>query len=498
MEKLLDVHLPRQKDDRRRWALILLLLAFFGGTGYLLVAKPWRHPLASAVPLDMNTQRQPSTPSVAKDANANGAEKQSTPTVAGGQASTPASITANSHPSPAGQETAVSRVRARDLGQERGGGLADSRSAAGSQQGSKAAVNSRSGRPATSPNRITVRSVKNNSTSDQSVVDKSMGDKPVTSKGVNSSTGNSTSNKQSTGNAVTTNQSTANSTTKNQLTASSTTNKPSGNTSRTANNSTADANSPQTQGNSQPASSQVNQPPAAVNQVPKKSGDEKPATAIVNAKPLVATDSANRTAAGRKPGRKVSRFGIFFSTGPDVSKARDSRTGKTTVLYGAGASYTTKRFSLRTGLFASDKIYWAGPKDYKLSLSPPSPTTFEGADANCHVLEIPLKLSYMFANTDRSNWFASTGISSYLMKKEKYVFSYKTASSWYYYPYEIRNENKHMFSILTFSAGYTRRFGDRVSMTAEPYAEIPMTGIGTGKVHLTSGGVLFSIGINPF
>jgi len=37
-----------------------------------------------------------------------------------------------------------------------------------------------------------------------------------------------------------------------------------------------------------------------------------------------------------------------------------------------------------------------------------------------------------------------------------------------------------------------------ISLSAEPYLEVPMTGIGAGKVHLNSGGVLFTVGVSPF
>lgn len=196
---------------------------------------------------------------------------------------------------------------------------------------------------------------------------------------------------------------------------------------------------------------------------------------------------------------KRNGFGFFASAGPDVSKAADSKMGKTTLVYGAGVSYTKDHITLRTGIFASKKIYWAGPNDYKLSFTPPPPTKFEGADANCDVIEIPVKLNYNFAINEKSNWFASTGLSTYLMKEEKYTYTYKTSSgAYYYYPYVAKNENKHYFSILTLSGGYTHKISNTVSLSAEPYIEVPLTGIGVGKVHLSSGGILFSIGVNPF
>jgi len=52
--------------------------------------------------------------------------------------------------------------------------------------------------------------------------------------------------------------------------------------------------------------------------------------------------------------------------------------------------------------------------------------------------------------------------------------------------------------VLNLSGGYTRQLNSTFSVSAEPYVEIPLTGIGKGKVHLNSGGILFTIGIKPF
>ena len=84
------------------------------------------------------------------------------------------------------------------------------------------------------------------------------------------------------------------------------------------------------------------------------------------------------------------------------------------------------------------------------------------------------------------------------MKKEKYVYIYKTVTGPSSYPYLAKNENKHYFSVLNLSGGYTRQLNSTFSVSAEPYVEVPLTGIGKGKVHLNSGGILFTIGVKPF
>jgi len=193
-------------------------------------------------------------------------------------------------------------------------------------------------------------------------------------------------------------------------------------------------------------------------------------------------------------------FSFFVSAGPDISKAQNSKAGKVTMAWGLGVGYTLNRITLRSGVFSANKIYWASPADYKLTYSPPQNWKFMGADANCRVIEIPVKLSYNFAARNKSNWFAGAGLSSYLMKRENYVYEYKstTTGSSYYHPYETKNENKHYFSVLDLSGGYSYQLSNTVSLSAEPYLEVPLTGIGAGKVHLNSGGVLFSVGVHPF
>jgi hypothetical protein len=220
---------------------------------------------------------------------------------------------------------------------------------------------------------------------------------------------------------------------------------------------------------------------------------------VANNTQQVQGSSAKKTAPKNgRPDRK-NGFSFFVSTGPDVSKAQNSKAGKITMSWGLGVAYTLNRLTLKAGVFSANKIYWAGPDDYKLSYTPPPTLKFMGADANCRVIEIPVKLSYDFAVKNRSSWFAGAGLSSYLMKREDYLYEYKSnTGNSYYHSYETKNENKHYFSVLNLSGGYTYRLSNTISMSAEPYVEVPLTGIGMGKVHLNSGRILFTVGVHPF
>jgi len=213
-------------------------------------------------------------------------------------------------------------------------------------------------------------------------------------------------------------------------------------------------------------------------------------------------DNSKATAQKNKAGSKkfLDGFAFNLSGGPDVSKAGDSRFGKTTFAFGAGISYTWKKFTLKTGVYSAKKIYTAGENDYKINYSLPQNVKFEGADADCRVTEIPFSLSYNFASKNNHSWFAGAGLSSYLMREEDYTywFSNSSTGSSYSRYFELKNKNKHYFSVINLSAGYTRQLSKSISITAEPYVKIPFQGIGLGSVQLNSGGVLFTVGIQPF
>lgn len=231
---------------------------------------------------------------------------------------------------------------------------------------------------------------------------------------------------------------------------------------------------------------------------PTSSGSVIPEESIVdnsNPAPLPTQSSKNNK------NKFLSKIGISVSAGPDISGVNVSKAGELTMGYGAGLSYAiSKKFTVRTGLYVADKIYTADPEDYK----PPKHywtyyVDMEQVDADCRVLEWPIQVNYNFITGKNHNFFGSTGISSYFMKKESYYYHYYDQQGQYQYNgWSMENKNKHFFSIVTLSAGYEYRFNNKLSIMGEPYAKLPLTGVGFGKIMLNSAGVLFSVNYKPF
>ena len=193
-------------------------------------------------------------------------------------------------------------------------------------------------------------------------------------------------------------------------------------------------------------------------------------------------------------------FGISISTGADVSGVTVSEAGKISVSYGAGLSYDlSNRFTLRTGFYIDTKIYSANKNQYHSSTWNANYNYLFHINANCKVYEIPLTVSYHFAKANHHEWFASGGLSSYLMKREEYKYYYKYPSwdTTVARP-AISNKNQHYFSVVDLSGGYKYVFNKSVSLLVEPYLKIPLSGVGAGKVKLNSAGVLFTVAVKPF
>ena len=59
------------------------------------------------------------------------------------------------------------------------------------------------------------------------------------------------------------------------------------------------------------------------------------------------------------------------------------------------------------------------------------------------------------------------------------------------------NGNRHLFSILNVSAGYERKISKTLHIQAEPYLNLPLSGVGEGKVKLHSAGLRAGINYTP-
>jgi hypothetical protein len=241
---------------------------------------------------------------------------------------------------------------------------------------------------------------------------------------------------------------------------------------------------------------------ATNNPVDKMTEEKNDATATTK------TDSTNKVTTAKEKkiiNKKTSKnfagnFALTVAAGADISYVSINNTGKLQPMYGAGLSYAMgKHFVISSGFYISKKIYTAAPNQYKPVSGSTNPNLVN-INGNCKIYEIPLTIYYNFKQAKNHNWFAGVGMSSFLMKKETYDYKYKnptTGQTWSYLK-SVSNENEHYFSVVTLSTGYKYTLNSWLSILAEPYVKVPLTGIGLGKVKLNSTGLLFTVAVKPF
>lgn len=201
-----------------------------------------------------------------------------------------------------------------------------------------------------------------------------------------------------------------------------------------------------------------------------------------------------------KTGRFSRTFAITVNGGADLSAVRFSEPGQKRFTGGIGLQYQLfKNITVRTGFYQTHKTYGAKPKDYKGYIYTPSGYWLSGVSGDCRVFEIPVSIAYTINPGKKLNFFAAVGTTSMIMKKEDYIYNYKSSyAPGYDYHHSVQNKNKHFLASVDFSAGIQQNFGNRFFFRAEPYLRLPLHGVGIGNIKLKSAGVMLSAGIKPF
>ena len=154
---------------------------------------------------------------------------------------------------------------------------------------------------------------------------------------------------------------------------------------------------------------------------------------------------------------------------------------------GLGLGYQlNNKISIQSGFYSSHKKYIAGPGDYKASPGSYLATVdITKVNANCLVYEIPVTVRYNFIQNKKITYYATAGISSFIMKNEAYNY-YFIDNSTAYQESKTYTGNKNFFSVAGFSVGIEKQLSDKFSLLGEPSVSIPIAGVGAGSIKLYS------------
>jgi hypothetical protein len=207
----------------------------------------------------------------------------------------------------------------------------------------------------------------------------------------------------------------------------------------------------------------------------------------------------------RKGGLHINRsleFGIVAA--PDfasVNSLAGDRPGST---IGLTVDYQfANHWYVGTGLLLDRKIFSAYGQDFH----PPAgfyaangmPDKIGLVKGTFEMLEVPINLRYDFTVSGSTMFFLSGGVSSYLLASQNnnyYYQSYWNPRNSVCTPVSTPDKN-YLFSALNLSAGVETGLSNSLSLLIAPYMKIPISGVGIGKVQMSSVGINFALRFAP-
>lgn len=238
----------------------------------------------------------------------------------------------------------------------------------------------------------------------------------------------------------------------------------------------------------------------ATNTETEKTSATSPAVEIKTEPAIASNDSA------RTENRKTTTQSLLPSRGKGFSIAALAGVDESTVKfkygnevgYNVGATigyHFNNRFSIHTGAIYTQKNYkMAGADFHAPKGSWASYYKLQTVEGYCRMWELPLLARYTVSQGKRSSVFLSTGLSSYFMTNEQYEYEYfNNAGALMTRNMGYSSTNSHVLSILHLSAGFENRMSRSLSLLIEPYAKLPLGGVGLGSIRLSSFGLNFAV-----
>lgn len=181
---------------------------------------------------------------------------------------------------------------------------------------------------------------------------------------------------------------------------------------------------------------------------------------------------------------------IRLLASPDFTSVGYSSPGKTGWNYGAMLEFhVSRRLSVAAGIIRSKKLYETPRGDYR-------GIPVEDLKGDCRIWDIPLNLYYHFTPVRRWSIYTGIGFSSYVMRKENYVYMMNTYYGPHKYELEVEKKNNEWFKMLNVSVGLERQLNSHLAIQVEPFLKAPLAGVGEGDVSLASFGAFISLKYN--
>lgn len=192
-----------------------------------------------------------------------------------------------------------------------------------------------------------------------------------------------------------------------------------------------------------------------------------------------------------KKKERIHHISLKLNVSPDYSSVGYYSPNKSGFNFGLIGEYSfTSHWSVLSGAIWTKKNYSGNDIAYPYKGKMITANHFDG---NCRMLDWPINVNYYFTPTNRLGIYVSAGLSSYFMFNQNYNYEVNYGGSEYYRSEEINQKENEWFKMTNLSFGLQYKLNNRWSLQAEPFAKIPLAGVGQGKLKLVSSGIFFNI-----
>lgn len=198
-----------------------------------------------------------------------------------------------------------------------------------------------------------------------------------------------------------------------------------------------------------------------------------------------------------EPEQQLRKLALSVLAAPDYNGVNNLNNASIGSDFGLMVTFEiAKNWSFSTGGIYAKKLYETGFNNYNPTKNIWDEYYPRSVNADCRVLDIPLNISYKFFNRKNTTISVGSGISSYIMLREDYRFTYDENDGNNPLAYHVVNENQHWLSVLNFQANVQQRLSSRLSIGLQPYMKIPLSNIGFAGVKLHSLGMAANLSWN--
>ena len=162
--------------------------------------------------------------------------------------------------------------------------------------------------------------------------------------------------------------------------------------------------------------------------------------------------------------------------------------------------FLNKNLSLETGALVSQKKYYSKGTYFsmtELASSMPAGMELLSLQGKTTVVEIPINLKYNLIKKNKSIFFGTAGLSSYLLTNENNQYLAMVNGNEEKLTGNYSKYQKYFMASLNFGVGYEYKITKKISLRLDPYLQIPIKGMGIGSMPVTSAGIHLGIS-SPF